>query len=192
MGGISKYYWDYHPPWALWATRLLVYGCPLWYSNVRQMVLLYCKSKWYFQISTARRGTSAASATASEAEGKTCHANILHMALPSKVTALCQSPCTDNNCELTPILREGHISPKLPRVSLREGVDLCKTHRDIYRTPRSNQVCSATQCFRLGVSGPECHNYFATHMPYGPGGCSSCGCNHGEVWIRTTPPQGPG
>ena len=86
------------------------------------------------------------------------------MAFPSKVTALCQTPCTDDCFPAAPILREDHQASKLPASNLTDVLSMCKTHRGIYLTMRTNQAYSAMQCLRLGVSGPEGKNYCATHM----------------------------
>ena len=37
--GIPKFYRGGRPSWALWASRILVYGCPLRYFDVRQKAL---------------------------------------------------------------------------------------------------------------------------------------------------------
>ena len=61
------------------------------------------------------------------------------MDLPSQLTVLRQRPCTDPVCEMDPILMEGHVASRFHAAEMSNGLPLCKTHRDIYQTLRTNQ-----------------------------------------------------
>ena len=109
-------------------------------------------------------GRSKVSSASSEAEGRTCQANSLHMALPRKITRFRQSPCGDIKCDITPILREDYTSYSFPANSLSDGANLRRTHREIYQTLTSNQVWAVIHFVKLVASGPEGGLYCITHM----------------------------
>ena len=161
MDGVTTFFWDGHPEWAHWVTRLFVYLGVAWYLGGRNCMQRIWKPK---------RGTCAApkeptpSDVASDSGDKSCQADSLYMALPHKRTPLCQIPCLDSITDLTPLIREDHEVSRLPSPDLDLGLPLCKTHRDIYQAIRSNQVCNVMQCMRLGVSGPEGKHYCKDHM----------------------------
>ena len=159
------FFWEDHPAWAMWVTRLVVYGWPVWYLDLHTRIM----EKTWFRgclntVTVVHRRSAVTSDPVSEAEEKSRHANNLYMAMPSKITALSQTPCPDCDCEPSMVLREDHVASRLPAAALDEGGRLCRTHRDIYNTMRAQQVCSVLQCMRLGVSGPEGKHYCATHM----------------------------
>ena len=165
MGDVAQFFWGQHPPWAVWAARAFIYGGILWYCDMHRLFI----GRWpavFAPVVTGgrRRNSSAGSEPPSESEDRSFQANVLYMALPRKIAALAQSQRKDQDCDLVPIVREDHTASKLPGVVLREGVNLCKTHRDIYHTLRGQQVCSAMQSLRLGVSGPEGKHYCPSHM----------------------------
>ena len=101
---------------------------------------------------------------ASEVEGVSFQAINLYMDFPTNVTALRQTPCADDCCATNPIMKEEHLAPKLPTSSLADGLSLCKTHREIYQTLRTNQACSFMRCLMLGVSGTDGGNYCSGRM----------------------------
>ena len=154
IGGVAKFYWDDHPHWALWATRGLLYGGVVWFFDGHIWAYHYARSRSSQSPVTTpvtiTRRRSGISDNGSDYDDCSCTANSLYMALPSKLTALSQRPCKDNDCEIAQILREDHAASKLPQVFLTEGLPLRSTHRDIYNTLRGNQACATLQRMRLG------------------------------------------
>ena len=168
MGGMTEFYWDDHPQGAVWLTRLLFYGGIVWFFDLHYTVYEWHKARRAYRkpitpVAPIRR-KSGTSEPASDYDEVCCNANNVYMALPSKTTPLCPTPCKDMDCEIVPILREDHAASKLSAVFLTDGIHLCSTHRDIYHTLRSNQACAVLQCMRLGVSGPDGKNYCPDHM----------------------------
>ena len=132
-----------------------MYGGASRYFDARAKLSAYLTSGATKQPNQREGGKPSVSEPPSEPEDITCQASILYMSLPSRTTAMRQSPCPDTDCASVSILREDHTASKLPGSVLKEGIYLRRTHRDMYHTLRSNQACSAMQCLRLGVSGPE-------------------------------------
>ena len=112
----------------------------------------------------SRASSQVASEPCSDVDELGCQANMLYMDLPSKLTVLSQQPCGDLVCDKATLVVDDHLASRLPASDLTEGLSLCRTHRDIYQTLRSNQACVALQCNRLGVSGPEGKHYCGQHM----------------------------
>ena len=150
MWGLTKFYRDNHPAGALWLTRVLLYGGVVWFFDVHIMLYNCLRSCGSPPPVTAVRIRPGVSEPTSDYDDGRCTANSLYMSRPSEITALSQNPCRDVDCEVTPILREDHLVPKLPQIFLTEGMSLCNTHRDMYHTIRANQACSVLQCVRLG------------------------------------------
>ena len=136
----------------------------MWFFDLRKIIYRCVKPERPDGPVPVVRRRSGVSDTGSDYDDMGCSANSLYMSLPRKTTALSQGPCKGRDCDLTPILREDHTVSKLPLVFLTEGLNLCKTHRDIYSTLRGNQACTVLECMRLGVSGPEGKNFCPTHM----------------------------
>ena len=156
MSGLSKFYREDHPRWALWVTRVVEYGCPAWYFDLHTEDL---GNSWFIgcanRVAVIHRRASAVSEPGSEADGKSLQANNLYMSLPRRIDAISQSPRRDVECDSAQVHREGRAASRLPDAALREGLNLCRTHRGIYNTLGDQQVCSVMQCVRLGVAFPE-------------------------------------
>ena len=100
--GVTKFYWEGYPGWALWVARLIVYCGPLWYYDCRLWVYRYWAPMGSHRKDSLPRRPSTVSELVSDADDKACQANRLYMAFPSKVTALCTTQCADDCCSPTP------------------------------------------------------------------------------------------
>ena len=108
--------------------------------------------------------SDAPSEPSSDSDDRACQANSLYMDLPHKRTLLRQAACPDSKTELALLVREDREASRLPQSDLDLGIPLCRNHRGIYQAIRSNQVCTALQCVRLGVTGPEGRHYCNDHV----------------------------
>ena len=91
------------------------------------------------------------------------HANDSHMALPIRVTPLCQASLPVAQFGNPHVLSGGHSVSRLPVTDFSGGIPLRRTHMDIYQTLRPNQVRTVVKCARLEASGSGGKHFWSLH-----------------------------